>query len=156
VLVVENLDYTCLLGADFLTAHKCIINYDTKTLTIGSQEIPLHGKQDQPRICRVVLDRAVTVPPNSEMILGGKLRSSAGVNEGSPGIVEWKLGNTCFHTGRALVVPKKGKVPVMIANLSDSPIHLRPHSTLGWFHPSCSADAKVPPFCQKRRSRFHV
>ena len=146
VMVVENLEHTCLLGADFLAENKCVINYDNKTLAIAGQELPLHHKQDQPRICRVVVDRPITVQPNTEMVFPGKLLKSAGVNEGSPGIVERKQGKNSLHIGRTLVVPKNGKVPVMVANVSDSAIHLRPNSTLGWFHPSCKTDARTHVF----------
>jgi hypothetical protein len=138
--VLENLDHSY--------KHGCDIHYRTKTLEIAGRELPLHREEEQPRISRVTLARSVTIPPNSEMVLTGHLRSSVGLNEGSSGIIERKIGNQQFFTGRALVVPQKGKVPVRVANLTESPVRLKSHETLGWFHPSCSSDGKVYQFSE--------
>ena len=146
VVVVENLDHPCLLGGDFFSDQGCVIRYDNRTLEVAGQEIPLHSHLEKPRISRVILPSTVTIPPNSEMIVAGQLRVSQKINDGTPGMIERHLGQRTIHTGRTLVIPKDGKVPVRLANFSDSPVKLKNNETLGWFHPSCREDAKVFPF----------
>lgn len=45
ILVAKNLTQECILGADFLVAHGCVIDYSTKTLLAGDKLVPVHCKE---------------------------------------------------------------------------------------------------------------
>jgi hypothetical protein len=134
-VVVENLAHTCLLGSDFFSDHQCTISYDTVSLSIGDVEIPLRRQQEEPKLCRIILGKGIKIPANTEMILPGKLSKSGSLNHSVPGMVEAKQEIQKFATGRSLVRSDHGKVPVRVANFSDSPLYIRTNQTLGWFHP---------------------
>ena len=44
ILVAKSLTQECILGADFLVAHGCVLDYTTKTLLAGGKLVPVHCK----------------------------------------------------------------------------------------------------------------
>ena len=40
ILVAKSLTQECILGADFLVAHGCVLDYTTKTLLAGASSFP--------------------------------------------------------------------------------------------------------------------
>ena len=51
ILVARNLTQECILGADFLVAHGCAIDYSTKTLHAGDKLVSIHCKALQVSSC---------------------------------------------------------------------------------------------------------
>ena len=45
VLVAQSLTQECILGADFLVANDCSIDYHSKTLLAGGQLVPIHCRE---------------------------------------------------------------------------------------------------------------
>ena len=135
VVVVKKLSHPCLLGSDFFAKHHCTIRYESATLEVGDEEIPLRRQSDEPKICRVILGKSLKIPAQTEMIVPGKLARGGESSHLTPGMIEKKKGPTPFTTGRTLVKSNHGKLPIRVANFTDKPIRMRTNQTLGWFHP---------------------
>ena len=71
VLVTKNLHQECLLGADFLMRHGCVLDLQQ---TLFTKEGPVHfvssvSSAHSTPVCFVTLIETVTVPPNCQMCL---------------------------------------------------------------------------------------
>ena len=85
VLVAKNLHQECLLGADFLMRHGCVLDLQQKIMF--TEQGPVHFVssvciEHNTPVCFVALSEKVTVPPNSQMCLPVKMtgpKSAAGV-----------------------------------------------------------------------------
>lgn len=62
VLVARELTQGCLLGADFLTEHGCIVNLQTMCLSIGQQIVPLIQQTESSCNCCVFVAESTQVP----------------------------------------------------------------------------------------------
>ena len=58
--VCEDLSQQLLLGADFLNNNNCIVNFERKTITIGSSVYPMKAAPTQ-RVCHVAVATSVNV-----------------------------------------------------------------------------------------------
>ena len=72
VLVAKNLHQECLLGADFLMRHGCVL--DLQQNIMFTKEGPVHfvssvSSAHSTPVCFVTLIETVTVPPNCQMCL---------------------------------------------------------------------------------------
>ena len=56
----------------------CVIDYPQNVLGIGSMEVPMHANTDELKCPRIVLDRTIKVPRNSEMVISAKLDGTPG------------------------------------------------------------------------------
>ena len=59
ILVAKSLTQECILGADFLVAHGCVLDYTTKTLLAGSKLDSVHCKGQCVSPCYPVVYNAV-------------------------------------------------------------------------------------------------
>ncbi|XP_064631689.1 uncharacterized protein LOC135489979 [Lineus longissimus] len=135
VVVVEKLSHSRLLGSDFFFKHHCTIRYETATLEVGKEEIPLRRQRYEPKMCRVILGKSLRIPVQTEMIVPGKLARGGEASHLMPGMIEARKSPTSFTTGRTLGKSGHGKLPIRVASFTDSPIRIRTNRTLGWFHP---------------------
>ena len=57
VLVTKTLTHDCLLGADFLTAHGCVVDLQRNVVLIAGNAVPLACKSnaDENRVCHVTV-----------------------------------------------------------------------------------------------------
>ena len=110
-----------ILGIDFLMKNKCDLIISKSCLKVKGQEIPCYMSiGSQPVCCRV---ETVKIPPESEVIVSGKPldnldRGRIGLLEPSRKFVE----NTSLLVAKVLVDPKKGNIPLRLANLSKEPV----------------------------------
>ena len=73
---IAEIKEDCILGADFLMKQKCVIDYPQNVLRIGSTEVSMHANTDELKCLRIVLDRTIKVPGNSEMVISSQLWSN--------------------------------------------------------------------------------
>ena len=67
----------CILGMDFLQKYECLVDLKNKILQIGNEEVLLiKGRRPDPTCCRVVSEMAVTLPPQSEVVIPAKVQES--------------------------------------------------------------------------------
>ena len=62
VLVARELTQGCLLGADFLTEHGCVVNLQTMCLSTGQQTVPLLQQTESSCNCCVFVAEPTQVP----------------------------------------------------------------------------------------------
>ena len=121
-ILIADIQNDGILGIDFLSSHKIDVLLSKSCLSVKNDIIPCfhfdHG--EKPSICRIVIAKDVVVPPNSELVVPGKIIDSIvnienGIIEAMPKFAN-KSGLLMAHT---LVQPKKGVVPLRLMNISD-------------------------------------
>jgi hypothetical protein len=70
---IAKIKEDCILGADFLRKQDCVIDYPRNILHIGTTEVPMHVNTDELKYFRIVLDRTIKIPGNSEMVVSAQL-----------------------------------------------------------------------------------
>ena len=136
--IVDNLAYDAILGADFLTHHQSVINFDTSTLQLPPQtDTPPPPPPDFS--CSVHAVRTCVLPPFSESIIPADLNDFApvvatcslvGLVEGSPRLIE------CYNLcgAAALVqVSENNTIPFRVINPTFQPVTIYRRTNLGQF-----------------------
>ena len=67
IMVVADSKDECILGTDFLTPHKCVVELKDNVLSIKGEQVPLQIPRQAaiPTCGRVVLENDVDLPPLS-------------------------------------------------------------------------------------------
>ena len=108
ILVARNLTQECILGANFLVAHGCAIDYSTKTLHAGDKLVPIHCKALQvssciPVVCNAVLMENMCIQEQCEMQVPVSLHAWVSAVH-SNFVVCWNQ-NPCSWNGMGLLWP---------------------------------------------------
>ena len=72
VLVAQSLTQECILGADFLAANDCVIDYCSKTLLAGGQLVPIHCRGQYPPVActwEAVVMEDTCIPEQCEILI---------------------------------------------------------------------------------------
>ncbi len=95
VLVVQKLTQECLLGADFLERHGCVIDLQRHHLVAGGEAVPLQSlsqRPETPSVCHVQLMETTVIPEQYEIQIQVQLsKMEDGSMEDFTGIVEPEL-----------------------------------------------------------------
>ena len=147
VCVVENMfDSSFILGRDVIEGHQCVIDYRQLTFTIDNVTIPLlktyAGKQLKSP-SSLHCNRTTVIQPHSHKIIDChmKNKSSKRLYLSMTGAVEMSKNVIKSHdicARDSLINSNRGKVPIMIHNLSDKPVCIYRNKKLGkfcTFHP---------------------
>ena len=120
-----------ILGLDFMKQHNCDLMISKKYLTVKGDKIPCYTKSDgKMNCCRVSISKDVVIPPNSEMIVQGKVVDH--IEKDKFCLVE---GCDSFSDKTGLLVaktvfdPKQSYVPLRLANFSEKPVKLYKDTT---------------------------
>jgi len=133
--VVSNVDSPMILGWDFMLAHNVSVDPAARELKIGEQSVQLAVRERKPPgICRVTTTEERIVPPNSEVLVPGRLIH----NEGRPldlfdGVLEPRGGNNVL-VARIVATATEESIPVRIMNVSSEPLLVRKGKLVGDFH----------------------
>ena len=79
-LVASALTQECIIGADFLVKHHCIIDLQQKTLLVGGQSTPFRDRDVEPHVksvCHVFFSETTVLPGESEVELPLSLSDSS-------------------------------------------------------------------------------
>ena len=147
VHVVESLaDTSFILGRDVIEGHECIINYRKLTFTVDNVTLPLlkayngkHLKGPASLHC----NRTIIIPPHSHKIVDChmKNKSSKRLFLSMTGAIEMSqnvLSSLEINANDSLVNSNRGKVPIVLSNLSDQPVCIYRNKKLAkfcTFHP---------------------
>lgn len=119
--VVADVEAPMVLGLDFLREYNGVLDVCAKSLTLNGYTCQCKSDDELPTVFRVTVAETVTVPPNSEMLLPGKLsvkpQFATGVFEVNPKMLEKKpifLAKMVAHTNT-------GIVPLRVMNPTDEP-----------------------------------
>ncbi|XP_063404462.1 uncharacterized protein LOC134687932 [Mytilus trossulus] len=138
VLVARDLAQECILGVDFMRAHKLIIDFDTMALKSKTTNICLK-KGNANLACNIKCAKKEVIPAGHEKIIDGKLVAKGRgevMTTNYVGIIESKLRQTNEKPvllARSLVMSKKLTVPLRVANFSSEDVTIYKNTTLGIF-----------------------
>ena len=76
-MVVADIKDECILGTDFLTPNRCVVDLKNSVLIVDNEQIPLMKPKQMatPTCSKVTLDSTVDLPPMSEAVACGRLLS---------------------------------------------------------------------------------
>ena len=130
-LVADIID-DCLLGADFLLQHECILDMQNHSLTIGEIEIPLRAKQlVAERECHAIATETQKIPAHmqTEIIIS----TSTGATSPQWFLIEpagiQRPSNVII--GRVLIDTQNSRHKLPIMNLSDRDWTVKAGDTVG-------------------------
>lgn len=130
-IVLQQCSRDVILGMDFLTEHRAIIDLQSRQITLSTgQTIQSKTTLGHHAILRV-LDEEVSIPPRSSVIIP----VVTGNTEDVEGVIE---GNTQFLLDRQLGVArgiayfKNGQADVLVTNFGREHRHLNKGSTIGF------------------------
>ena len=96
-------------------------DYPQKILRIGNSDASVHVDTDDIKCFRIVLERAIKIPGNTEMVTSAKLETPPGEARcGTVGPTEIARRTKGIIVGRTLVDLRKKNRPVRVINLSSS------------------------------------
>ena len=136
VLVCRGLAQQVLIGIDFLTTHKCIINFDTNTVySKGEPNKMMVECLD--KVYRITVAETVTLSPNMvadipcEVQGVDRLDECMSVLEPADTFSE----KYCAGVFRMAVTVKGGRIPVRVFNIFNKPLKLYRCSSIGDLYP---------------------
>jgi hypothetical protein len=74
-LVIADVDAPMIIGFDFLSSNKCILNMGDGTLKIHGEDILCNFENSLSSVFKISASENVEIPPSSEMILPGKIQN---------------------------------------------------------------------------------
>ena len=157
--VIADIESVGLIGLDFIKAKECEINYRLKTFVIKGHSFKFKEEQGQYSSCRIKAAKTVTIPPNTEFVVEGKIHKNNGLGYCSIAEpVRSILESHGLVPGRVLIDPSKGVVPICLANPSNAPIVLYKGTGLAVALPVSNVhaldDANVPVVNQVGRKSW--
>lgn len=130
-VVLQKCSRDVILGMDFLTQHRAVIDLKSKSITLSTDEaLPPKTTPEQSKALSV-LDEELTIPPRSSVIVPVCARNF----EDAEGIIE---GNTQLLLDRRLGVARgiahlrHGKAEVLVTNFSEEYRHLNRGTTIAF------------------------
>ena len=116
-----------ILGINFLSANGIVWNFDTGVVNIQGTEHRLHAQPSLRKSCRrVVLDRDVILPPNSESVVSTRIMFQGPLREEKRS--QWV---TCINqlsagvsVAQVIISPRLTEIPVRILNMNSEPVTL--------------------------------
>ena len=136
VYICRGLAQEVLIGIDFFKAHKCVLNFESATISTIKGESKM-SFQSSNRVCRVQVAESVILPPNMVVDIpckvqdAGRFANWAGVLEPEDKFGE-RYGAGVFRTA---VTVKNSCIPVRAFNPSNKPLKIYRCSTVGTLHP---------------------
>ena len=73
-MVVADIKDECILGTDFLTPIRCVVDLKNSVLIINNEQIPLLRPKQMttPTCSKVTLDSTMDLPPMLEAVTSGR------------------------------------------------------------------------------------
>ena len=119
-MVIADLDISGVLGYDFLYENAVSINIRDGSLALNGDMIQCELESELPSVFRVTLSETVTIPPNSEIIVQGKINDKS--NNLTHAIVEptsSQLSNRGILIAKTLVDIHTRELPLRLVNTSN-------------------------------------
>ena len=142
-----------ILGTDVMAELGFTIRVGPESVIIEKLETSVPMYQDRRhRCCRIQVAESISVPPGCEMLVTGTPKGNRWSKSETIGLVEG-LGDFLRETGlmvaRAVVDPKKGRIPVRVANMGPETVVLRPGTPMALMTPDVNVgeqpmERKIP------------
>ncbi len=146
-MVVANIEAPLVIGFDFLHEHGCVLDSREGTLLVNGEILQCEFEDQQAAVFRVTVEETVTVPPWSQVVVQAQVQGD--VPEGQDMIIEPNpdfLARKPILVGRTLVKPKRGRVFLQVANLTDEEqtVYLNSCAGLGELAEVAEDESPVP------------
>ena len=139
VKVVTLSDRSAILGLDFMKNERCVIDVSEKSMKINSMKFKISLYQQMTSKCaKVQLCESISIPPQREIILTGKIEKRHRNFDEAVGLLEepsYMQDSKRLMIAKALVSNENNVVPVRVANFTDTPISLDKGYTVAVIHP---------------------
>ena len=124
-MVVANIEVAGVLGYDFLYDNGADVNIREGSVSINGTAIKCELESKLPSVFRINTCETVTIPPNSEIIIRGKIHGVQRQRaESLQALIEPAgecLAEKNVLVAKSLVEIRGGSVPIRLANLSNGP-----------------------------------
>lgn len=119
---VADIQNEGILGLDFLYENKCVVTIDPPSLEINSLLVSLSLKNtmDVVHWCRITIVENVVIPPESEIVLDGKIIDKL-PPDSYAAMVETHIDKTEVLVAKSLISSDCTQVPLRLANFSSEP-----------------------------------
>lgn len=134
--VVADIRSDAILGLDFLRHHGCAIDLSASTIRLGGKTFRCHTVGCL-GICRVALDKTITIPESSEVIVSvPAITCSTSIDYVIEPLEKFKNSHAML-VARTFVRPNASAyVPVRIMNPNAEPKIVRAGTHIGWMEPA--------------------
>ena len=138
VNVADELEEPCILGLDYLQMNGCVLDFATMQMKVDNIPVPLSSvatvsSHVATRALRIRVAETIRLCPGSETVIKCK---TEGPGFDSVGIIEaGVIRRSGVLVGRTVVDTQSPTVPVMVANLSNSPVRLQAGTYVGTCEP---------------------
>lgn len=135
-LVIADVDAPMIIGFDFLSSNKCILNMGDGTLKIHGEDILCNFENSLSSVFKISASENVEIPPSSEIILPGKIQN--GFPHMVNGFIEPLdcdvMEKACLFA-KSVVDPSCQTIPIRVINLSNQSVQLYKQTTIAQCSP---------------------
>ena len=135
VFIARELTQECLLGADFLKQHDCVINMRERTLVAGGKQVVCQRNQfsELMSVCHVSLSADAVIPV---LVSHSQQKRGSGVLEPAVSFMEQQG----LIIARSVCSMEKGSSIIRVLNPSPAPIAVYSNRKVGILHPVSEAE----------------
>ncbi|KAL5488642.1 hypothetical protein EMCRGX_G017618 [Ephydatia muelleri] len=125
-LVARDLTQECLLGADFLCANGCAIDFDATSMSAGGEVVILQFNQLGPLVCNAAVMESISIPANCEfqlvatLMVVGKMYRNSKCRDLGP--ISWSV--MVWQVAHSVAINRDGAIPVQMLNPGNTSITL--------------------------------
>ena len=140
VLVTKTLTHDCLLGADFLTAHGCVVDLQRNVVLIAVKAVPLACKSnaDENRVRHVTVADTVQVPASCELHISSRVATNPREVLSGDVLFEQRKDFIESHglaVAHAVMQTRNDLIVVQVLNPHRMPVVLRKGEKIGCLKP---------------------
>ena len=141
VFIARELTQECLLGADFLKQHDCVINVRKRTLVAGGKQVVCQPNQfpELMSVCHVSFSADAVIPGHCQMhvpVSHSQQERGSGVLEPAVSFMEQQG----LIIARSVCSIEKGSSIIRVLNPSPAPVAVYSNQKVGILHPLSEAD----------------
>ena len=141
VFIAKELTQECLLGADFLKQHNCVINMRERTLTIEGRPVACQTKdpREPTSVCHVSLSADAVIPGHCQLHLQvshSQQTRCSGTLEPTIGFME----QSGLLIARSVCSMEKGNSIIRVLNPSPAPVAVYKNQKVGLLQPLSEVD----------------
>lgn len=120
-ILVADIQNDGILGIDFLSTNKINVLLSKSCLSVKRNKIPCFhfNKKLKPRVCRIAVSEDIVVPPDTEVIISGKMIDPIiNIENGLISAQSNFVNKTGLLLAHAIVKPEHGVIPLRVMNAS--------------------------------------
>nr|XP_006822064.1 PREDICTED: uncharacterized protein LOC100379030 [Saccoglossus kowalevskii] len=144
-VIVVDMETDAILGMELLITLGCVVDIKNLQLKFLDEIVPCYDWKARTLCARVVLRKAVDIPPGSEMLV--RCDANRKIPGSRQGMVIPTDKNPIAERGimvaRALVSDCNGVIPVRLLNVTPHPIHVKQGTAVGMLEPLSEGEGVV-------------